>query len=141
MKLNHHQRNRKARGFMLLEVLLAMMVFGIAATGIVLALNATTRISYELDRQRWLTQHQEQILKSVLTTPATLDEFLEEKVITLDEFSAEAIVTITESEIESSNGTLLKNLYQVEILIVWYEDNEKKESVITTLHHFPLYQY
>ena len=64
-----------------------------------------------------------------------------QKVITLDEFSAEAIVTITESEIESSNGTLLKNLYQVEILIVWYEDNEKKESVITTLHHFPLYQY
>jgi len=135
----HHKNKR--RGFLLLEVLLAMMVFSLAATGIVLALSNAAKLTYDIERDQWVRKHQERILTEVLTSPSTLEEFLEEKVFTLDEFAAEATVTVAETELESSNGTILKNLYDIEIRIKWFEDDEEEESVMRTLHHFPLYQY
>ena len=133
--------NKKtAQGFMLLEALLALTIFSISITGIVLAVHATTDLTRTIEREKWVQKQFKNVLTEAVKGKQTQEEFEAGKNITLDEFGAQAIVEVTPSIIRSVNGTELENLYDVKVSIVWRENSEERLSTLETTHYYPLYQ-
>lgn len=127
-------------GFLLMEAILALAIFCIVITGIVSALSSTASLVNIIRSERWIQKQQQNILIEILTTPATLEEFQEEKVIPLQEFDAQAFVRVEPLQIENQNGDILRNLYEIEIRTEWQEGYTTRESTLTTTHYYPLYQ-
>jgi len=137
MKL--HETSRE-RGFVLLEILLALTIFSISVTGIVFALQSSTKLVETVQREAWIQEQFKEVMAEALKSKQTREEFIKEKVITLREFGAEAIVQITPSELENQEGLILQSLFDMKITITWREDVEKKEAVLETYQYYPLYQ-
>ena len=125
---------------MLLEALLAITIFSISITGVVLALQTSSNLVQSISRESWIQKQLKSSLAEALKATQTQEEFETQKIISLEEFGAEAIVDITPSELESVEGEILNNLYEVKVSITWLENNKTHEASIDTLHYYPLYQ-
>lgn len=125
---------------MLLEALLAITIFSISITGIVLALQSSSTLVQNVEREAWVQKQFKSVLTEALKASQSKEEFEERKVITLEDFGAEAVVDIIPSELESNEGEILNNLYDVIVTINWLQDNKKQEASLSTLHYYPLYQ-
>ncbi len=125
---------------MLLEALLAITIFSISITGIVLALQTSSTLVQNVSREAWIQKQLKSALAEALKATQTQEEFEAQKIISLEEFGAETVVDIIPSEMESAEGEVLNNLYEVIVTITWLENNNKQEASINTLHYYPLYQ-
>lgn len=125
---------------MLLEALLAITIFSISITGIVLALQTSSTLVQNVSREAWIQKQLKSALAEALKATQTQEEFEAQKIISLEEFGAETVVDIIPSEMESAEGEVLNNLYEVIVTITWLENNNKQEASIDTLHYYPLYQ-
>lgn len=126
------------RGFLLLEVVLALAVFGLAATGFAVALNRMAETAAAAQRELRITRVLESTLDEYLSLP-TLEEGLtsfrlEDAGIDLD----------TEIEIldalENENGQLLQEMFRITVTAIWFDRGSWQERSVETWRYGRLYQ-
>ena len=131
-------RPARRRGFMLLEVVLALGVFSAAAVGFVVALHRMADAAAAAQREMQITRILDSALDETLSLPV-----LEEGVITTN--VAETGMEIdTRVEIldtlENKDGQLLQEMFRIEVTANWYEDGAWQSRSAETLRYGRMYQ-
>ena len=124
-------------GFMLMESVLALMVFAIVGVALITALNEIGRMAFEARRESVLARLLDSELRAAMTVP-TLEEG--EVTKSLDEMQVE-IKTIVEplTELENQDGRLLQQMFRVEVVATWWEDNDWSELSVESWRYGRLY--
>jgi hypothetical protein len=142
MHLSPHRLPRRFRkGFLLMEVLLALGVFGIAATGFAVALHKTADLAATAQRKLKMTRILESALAEAMSYPV-----LEEGTtsVAVDEMSDQGLEIETTVELlpemENEDGQLLQEMYRIEVVARWFENGESREQLAETWRYSRLYQ-
>ena len=142
MHLSPHRPARRLRkGFLLMEVLLALGVFGIAATGFAVALHQTADLAATAQRKLKMTRLLESALAEAMSYPV-----LEEGTTTVavDEMSEEGLEIDTTVELlpemENEDGQLLQEMYRIEVVARWFDNGVAREQLAETWRYSRLYQ-
>jgi type II secretory pathway pseudopilin PulG len=142
MNLTPHRPSRRFRkGFLLMEVLLAFLVFGIAATGFAVALDRTADLAATAQRRLKMTRLLESALAEAMSYPV-----LEEGTtsVAVDEMSDQGLEIETTiellEEMENEDGQLLQEMYRIEVVARWFDSGEAREQMAETWRYSRLYQ-
>ena len=130
--------SRKKRGFLLLEVVLALAVFAIACTGLTVAFHRMAGAANLAQNELRITR----ILDSALTEQLSLP-MLEEGVtqIPVEGTDIELDVVIEPIEdMENQDGDLLQQMFHIKIIANWYENGAWQERSAETWRYNPMYQ-
>ncbi|HVJ45737.1 MAG TPA: type II secretion system protein [Luteolibacter sp.] len=136
MKLS--ARNSVRRGFLLLEVVLAMAVFGIAATGFVVALNQMAKTAHLAQQELRITRILESALDEAISLP-TLEEGTTTVVVPDTDIEIDTTVELLK-EIENQDGQLLQEMYRVNVTAHWFAENAWQERSAETWRFGRMYQ-
>jgi type II secretory pathway pseudopilin PulG len=126
------------RGFLLLEMVLALGVFGIAATGFAVALKRMAQAAQLAQSELRITRILDSALDETLSLPV-----LEEGVTnaTVGETGIELDTTISLLEdLETEEGQPLAEMYRIEVLARWYDNGEWQERAVDTWRYGRMYQ-
>lgn len=132
---------KRRRGFVLLEVVLAIGVFAIAATGFVVALHRTDDLAATAQRELRITRLLDSALKEALSLPV-----LEEGTTTVDieeEMNGNKIeieTLIEPMEMENKDGQLLQEMFRILVTAYWFENGEWQQRDAETWRYARLYQ-
>jgi type II secretory pathway pseudopilin PulG len=129
---------RPTRGFLLLEMVLALAVFSIAATGFVVALHRMGNLASISQNELRITA----ILDSALEETISLPTLEEGKTTTqLDGPGVELITTIEPIEdLQNEEGQTLQEMFRIHILARWYESDGWQERTAETWRYGRMYQ-
>lgn len=125
-----------------MEVILALGIFSIAATGFAMALAKTADAALLAQRKMKITRILDSSLREAVSLPVleegTTTTALEEKI----GGAAVEIDTKVEilDEMENQDGQLLQNMFRIEVVANWYEDGEWKSESAETWRYGRLYQ-
>jgi len=132
---------RGRQGFLLLEVLLALAVFGMAATGFAIALQRTADLASAAQREMRVTRLLESALIEAMSNPV-----LEERSdsIDIEEMSNEGMKMETNikpmEEMENEDGQILQEMFHIEVKATWFENGVGQEQMAETWRYSRLYQ-
>lgn len=130
--------SRNNRGYLLLEVVLAIAVFAIACTGLTVAFHRMAAAASLAQSELRITR----ILDSVLTEQLSLP-MLEEGVtqVPIEGSDIELDVVIEPIEdMENQDGELLQQMFHIRIIANWYENGAWQERSAETWRYNPMYQ-
>lgn len=129
--------NKSRRGFVLLEVVLAIGVFAIAATGFVVALHKTDELAAMAQRELRIMRVLDSALKEAVSLPV-----LEEgrTTVELEETGMEIETLIEPMEMENQDGQLLQEMFRIKVTAFWRENGEWQERDAETWRYARLYQ-
>jgi len=134
-------RRRAARGFLLMEVILALGIFGIAATAFAVALQKTADLAELTNRELTTTRLLQSALAEAMSYPV-----LEEGTtsVTVDEMADHGmeIETTVEllPEMQNEDGQMLQEMYRIEVAARWFENGVPQEQIAETWRYSRLYQ-
>lgn len=137
MKVEFSKRRIK-KGFLLLEVVLALAVFAIACTGLTVAFHRMAGAASLAQSELRITR----ILDSALTEQSSMP-MLEEGVtqIPIEDSDIELDVEILPIEdLENQDGELLQQMFHIRITANWYENGAWQERSAETWRYNPMYQ-
>jgi prepilin-type N-terminal cleavage/methylation domain-containing protein len=128
------------RGFLLLEMVLALAVFGIAATGFTVALHRMSAAAELAQKELRITRLLDSALDETLSLPV-LEEG-ETEVIIGEPGSEVTFLTTVEllDEMENEEGQLLQEMYRIEVLATWFENGQAQERLVETWRYGRMYQ-
>lgn len=133
--------HRQSRGFLLLEVLLALGVFMIAVTGFTIALHRTSDLATATQRQLRITRLLESALMKAMSMPVLEEGTTSENVAEMANEGMEMETTIEPlEEIENEDGQLLQEMYRIEVVARWFENGIPQEEMAETWRYSRLYQ-
>lgn len=126
----------------MMEVVLALGIFAIAATGFAIAIGRTSDAAQLAQRQMQIDRILESALDEALSLPV-LEEGTE--TVSLDEMIGGAAVEIDTriellDEMENMDGQLLQQMYRIEVTAHWYADGDWREEMAETWRYGRLYQ-
>lgn len=127
-----------SRGFLLLEMVLALAVFGIAATGFAVALHKMGDAAALAQSELRITRVLDSALDETLSLPV-----LEEGVTnsSVGETGIELDTTIELlDEMENEEGQLLQEMYRIKIDARWFSNSEWQERTVETWRYGRMYQ-
>lgn len=135
------QRRRDA-GFLLMDVILALAIFTIAATAFTVALSRLSDAAMLSQRRMKVNRILDSALTEALSTPV-LEEGVE--TVSLRETIAGNMVeidTLVEPmpEMENEDGRFLQQMYRIEVSAHWFENGEGQEETAETWRYGRLYQ-
>ena len=140
--MRSNSQTRNARGFLMMEVVLAIGIFAIAATGFAVALARTSDAAALAQRRMQITRILDSALREALSLPT-----LEEGTTTValrEEIGAAPVEIDTTieilSEMENQDGQLLQQMFRIEVAANWYQDGEWKQETAETWRYGRLYQ-
>ena len=141
MKMNRKTsklRRRTRKGYLLLEVVLAMAVFSLAATGFTLALQKAADASDMAAREMQITRILSSALDEALAVPV-LEEG--EAVMELEERQVD-IQTLYEriEEMENQDGQLLQDMWRITVTAFYVQDGAEIKRSAVTWRYGRLYQ-
>ena len=141
MKMNRKTsklRQRTRKGYLLLEVVLAMAVFSLAATGFTLALQKAADASDMAAREMQITRILSSALDEALAVPV-LEEG--EAVMELEERQVD-IQTLYEriEEMENQDGQLLQDMWRITVTAFYVQDGAEIKRSAVTWRYGRLYQ-
>ncbi len=132
------QLRPRSHAFILLEVILAIALFGLAGLGLSAAINRTaknanyTRIEYQMISR----------LQSALTEASKASRLEEDEFVTepdeLGIYLRTEIVPM--EEIENDEGQFLQNMWHIRCTAIWERREEVLEMEADTFRYLPLYQ-
>lgn len=133
-------RNSKPKrsGFMLLEALIAFSIFGVAVTGIVVALHSTAELSQHVINSQRIKQEAQNLLSEIITAPLTGNGLERDELITIDEFT-EARILVEPHEAVDQDDNNLEDLYAVSVTIYWDDDGTRTEETFSTVHYSKMF--
>ena len=131
-------RRRTLKGYLLLEVVLAMAVFSLAATGFTLALQKAADASDMAAREMQITRILSSALDEALAVPV-LEEG--EAVMELEERQVD-IQTVYKriEEMENQDGQLLQDMWRITVTAFYVQDGAEIKRSAVTWRYGRLYQ-
>lgn len=133
------KRARSARGYLLLEVVLAMGIFALAATGYTVALQKAADASDMAAREMQITRILQSALDEAISVPNLEEgEMPPQK---LEERDIE-IVTIYEKmeEMENQDGQLLQDMWRITVTAYFMQGDTEMSRTAVTWRYGRLYQ-
>jgi type II secretory pathway pseudopilin PulG len=132
--------HRRSRGFLLLEMVLALAVFGIAATGFTVALHRMANVAALSQSELRVTRFMDSALDEALSLPV-LEEG-ETEVVIGEAGNEVTFVTTVEliEDLENEEGQLLQEMYRIEVVATWEENGERQERMVETWRYGRMYQ-
>jgi prepilin-type N-terminal cleavage/methylation domain-containing protein len=139
MRFSAHPNHRR-RGFLLLEMVLALAVFGIAATGFAVALHRMADTAALAQSEMRITRILESALDETLSLPV-LEEGETESEMGEPGSEIKFLTTVELlDEMENEEGQLLQEMYRIEVKANWYANGEWQERIVETWRYGRLYQ-
>lgn len=130
--------SRPARGYLLLEVVLAMGIFALAATGFTIALQKAADASDMAAREMQVTRMLQSSLDAAISIPVLEEGEASEK---FEERGME-IVTKYEKmeEMENQDGQLLQDMWRITVTAYFLQGNTELSRTAVTWRYGRLYQ-
>lgn len=130
--------SRPARGYLLLEVVLAMGIFALAATGFTIALQKAADASDMAAREMQVTRMLQSSLDAAISIPVLEEGEVSEK---FEERGME-IVTKYEKmeEMENQDGQLLQDMWRITVTAYFLQGNTELSRTAVTWRYGRLYQ-
>ncbi len=129
---------RRPRGFMLLEVLLALAVFSAAAVGFAVALHRMAYIAEMAQREMRITRILDSALHEALSWPE-MEEGVTTTTVIETGMEIDTRIEIFEN-LENQDGQLLQDMFRIEITANWFENGEWQNRTVETLRYGRMYQ-
>ena len=131
--------SRVRRGFLLLEVILALAIFGTAATALAVAFHRMAQAADLAQNELRLTRGLESALTETLSLP-TLEEGTTTLVLAERDMEIETKIELMKDELENEDGQLLQEMYKITVTAHWYQDGAQRERSAETWRYSRLYQ-
>lgn len=129
---------RRARGFMLLEVLLALGIFSAAAVGFVVALHRMADVAELSQREMRVTRILDSALHEALSIPL-MEEGTTTVSVIENGMEIDTRIEILEN-LENKDGQLLQDMFRIEVTANWFENGEWQKRSVETLRYGRMYQ-
>lgn len=127
---------RPARGFLLLEVVLALGIFGIAATGFTVALHRMAQAASMAQKELEITRILDSRLDEELSQPQ-----LQEGVHEVQDGDIQLATRVEAmTEMQNEKGQLLQEMYHLRVTARWYEGGAWQERFVETWRYGRMYQ-
>ncbi len=133
-----HPGRKGQRGFLLLEVVLALAVFSAAATGFAVAMNAMAKAALFAQSELHITRILDSALDETLSLPV-LEEGTTTTPVAKTGIEMATTITILDS-LENQDGAPLQEMYLITVTARWYESGEWKERSAETWRYGRMYQ-
>jgi hypothetical protein len=130
--------HRRLGGFLLLEMVLALGVFGIAATGFVVALHRMSGTASLAQSELRITRILDSALDETLSLPV-LEEGTTNTSVGETGIELDTTISLLE-ELENEDGQLLQEMYRIEIIAKWFENGQWQERMVETWRYGRMYQ-
>jgi hypothetical protein len=135
MKIEQSAKGR--RGFMLMEVILALFIFTIVATSFTKALNSLWRNTSFVKEELVITQILDSALHETLYLQ-TLEElstevFIPERDVTLE-------TQVFPLELENEEGAILQQMWEIRVIARFNQDGQDQERMVRGWRYLPLYK-
>jgi type II secretory pathway pseudopilin PulG len=131
---------RAKRGFLLLEMVLALGVFGMAATGFIVALHRMADVAALAQSEMRVTRILDSALEETLSLPV-LEEGVTESVVGQSPSEYKLITTIEPlEELENEEGQILQEMFRIEVRARWFENGTWQERNAETWRYGRMYQ-
>ena|ERR1035437_10051390 len=126
------------RGFLLLEMVLALAVFAIAATGFAVALHRMAALAALAQSELRITRILDCALDEGLSQPTLTEGVTHSKVAETDI----ELDTTTEllDKMENMDGQLLQGMYRIAVKARWFENAARQERSVETWRYANMYQ-
>jgi len=131
------------QGFILLEVIFALAVFGIAATGFAVALHKMADVASLAQSELRITRILQSSLDEAVSTP-TMEEG--KNTGSLAERISDSPVEITteiklmQDGLQNQDGTQLQNMYDIIVTARWFANGQSQERSAETWRYGNMYQ-
>lgn len=125
-------------GFLLLEMVLALGVFGIAATGYAVALKRMGDAAAATQSELRITRILDSALEETLSLPM-LEEGITSIVVPGTEFELDTEILALE-EMENEDGQFLQEMFLIIVTAHWYQNGAWNERSVETWRYGRLYQ-
>ena len=126
------------RGFLLLEMVLALAVFGIAATGFVVALHRMAAVATLAQSELRIARILDSALDETLSLPVLVEGVTDS---TVAEAGIELETTIEVlDKMENQDGQFLQEMYRIEVRARWFDNSNWQERAVETWRYGRLYQ-
>jgi prepilin-type N-terminal cleavage/methylation domain-containing protein len=129
---------RKKRGFLLLEMVLALAVFGIAATGFAVALHRMAAAAQLAQSELRITRILDSALDETLSLPV-LEEGVTESSVGETGIDLTTTIKILD-EMENEEGQMLQEMYLIAIDARWFDNGEWQSRSVETWRYGRMYQ-
>ena len=128
------------RGFLLLEMILALMVFGIAVTGFTVALHRMATVASLAQSEMRITRILQSALDETLSLP-TLEEGTNTATVPGPGGGIDIATTVEIlDKLENQDGQILQQMYRIEVKARWFENSQSQERIVETWRYGPMYQ-
>jgi prepilin-type N-terminal cleavage/methylation domain-containing protein len=132
------RHTRRNRGFLLLEMILALAVFGIAATAFAVALNQMAKAASLAQSELRITRILDSALNETLSLP-NLEEG--ETTTTVGDTGMDIKTTVKLlDDLQNEEGKPLSEMYSIAVGARWYDNGEWKERSVETWRNGRMYQ-
>lgn len=126
------------RGFLLLEMVLALAVFGMGATGFAIALHRMGSVAALARTELRITRILDSALDETLSLP-TLEEGVTTS--TVAETGIELATTVELlDQLENQDGQILQEMYRIEVKARWFENGAWQDRTVETWRYGRMYQ-
>ncbi len=126
------------RGFLLLEMILALAVFSMAATGFIVALHQMGKTASLAQSELRITRILESALDETLSLPV-LEEG--ENSTEVGETGIQLTTSIKlMDDLKNQDGQLLQEMYHIEVRARWFENAMAQERIVGTWRYGRMYQ-
>jgi type II secretory pathway component PulJ len=128
---------KRRRGFLLMEVVLAMMIFAVMSVGFTRALSAMRRNSQLVSEQMQIAQ----VVDSALTEALTLSSLEEgETLSSVGENNMEVLTIVEPLELENEEGRVLQQMFRIRIIATWNKNGQQREVTAEGWRNLRLYK-
>lgn len=126
------------RGFLLFEMVLALAVFSIAATGFVVALHRMSDAAALAQSELRITRILDSALDETLSLPV-LEEGETEAAVGETGIELRTVIELIE-DLENEDGQVLQEMYLIQINARWYANGEWQDRSVETWRYGRMYQ-
>ena len=128
---------KRRRGFLLMEVVLAMMIFAVMSVGFTRALSAMRKNSRLVSEQMQIAQ----VVDSALTDALTLSSLEEGETLSLvGENNMEVLTIVEPLELENEEGRVLQQMFRITVIASWYKNGQQREVIAEGWRNLRLYK-
>ncbi len=128
----------KPNGFLLMEVIVALGIFAMACTGLVVAFHRMAETATLAQTELKITRILESALTEQLSFP-TLEEGTTQIPIEGTDIELDVVVSPID-DLENQDGKVLQDMYRIEITANWFADGKWQSRSVETWRYNLMYQ-
>ena len=135
MRVGSHTRRQ---GFLLLEMILALAVFSMAATGFVVALQRMSRVSTTAQSEMRVTRVLDSAMSETMSLP-DLEPGENSHVLEGSNIEIHTLIEVVEG-LQTQDGEELTDIVRIRITASWFENGERKQRIAETWRNAQMYR-